>query len=102
MAIFKFCLFLFLLILSFSGSDARWLQQFSGKNKWPPAREMFLESPSELGPIVTPGGTIPVARKTKRSLMETALAILEARRQVVENYDPNRVSPGGPDPKHHF
>ena len=43
------------------------------------------------------------SRKTKRTLIESAQEMLKVRlrkQDVERRYEANRLSPGGPDPKH--
>lgn len=70
----RFCFCLLLILLSFTSSETRALDQ--------------------------------LASKRKQALIESAQEILKVnlRRQEMEiqgRYKVNRVSPGGPDPKHH-
>ena len=49
--------------------------------------------------------SIPVQNKAKQreSMMESAKSVLNEslRRQIGKPYKPKRLSPGGPDPRHH-
>ncbi|KAI8012054.1 hypothetical protein LOK49_LG06G00796 [Camellia lanceoleosa] len=95
----RLCLFLVLLLLSFSWSETRTLDPFSSKKSKPSmiqsAQEMFKLRTQEEDVTgsgfefngLNHGGPVPFSRKTKRAL--------------TTRYRPNRVSPGGPDPKHH-
>ncbi|CAL5390765.1 unnamed protein product [Camellia sinensis] len=96
----RLCLFLVLLLLSFSGSETRTLYPFSSKKSKPSmiqsAQEMFKLMRTQEEDVtgsgfefngLNHGGPVPFSRKTKRAL--------------TTRYRPNRVSPGGPDPKHH-
>ncbi|PHT77078.1 hypothetical protein T459_20600 [Capsicum annuum] len=71
MASFRFWLCFFIIFLSCIGSESRPLEAFSGERK-----ETMME----------------IARDILRERLLKARSI---------KYDVNRISPGGPDPKHH-
>ncbi|PSR96393.1 CLE1p like [Actinidia chinensis var. chinensis] len=93
MASLRFFLCLVLIFLSFVGSETRFLDPFSRK----------AVSQYEFN-RVNQDGLTPLARKsTNRALIESVREMIESRKHyVVDNqYELTRISPGGPDPKHH-